>query len=125
MILEALVVGAAIVLAAFVYTKGQERWHVKPRLSKYSINIMGRTEESENMSITLPVFVDETDEEVSKRLESAFLIREKRLEFQNNRLLEAQKAHQAGLEKVRDERLKAAQESTAKLELVQDVKAKN
>lgn len=125
MILEALVVGAAIVLAAVVYTKGQERWHVKPRLSKYSINIMGRTEESENMSITLPVFVDEPEEETTAKLEHAFKIREKRLEFQNNRLLEAQKAHQAGLEKVRDERLKAAKENDAKLKLVEEPKAKN
>ena len=124
MILEALIVGVGLVLAALVYTKGQERWHIKPKVAKYSINVVGRTEESENMSITCTVFGDETEQQITDKLETAYAIREKRLEFQNNRLLAAQAAHKAGLEKVRDERLKASKENDAKLAVVKDVTPK-
>lgn len=104
--ISAFVVALGIVLAAVVYTKGQERWHIKPRVGKYQVAVQGRTEDSESVTISLTVFPEDSEEVVKEKLKGAFEIRESRLQFQNERLLALQAEHKAGLEKARDERLK-------------------
>lgn len=104
--ISALIIATGIVLAAFVYTKGQERWHVKPRMGKFQVNVVGRTEDAETMTISYTLFGDETAEQHNEKIQKAFELREARLKFQNERMLELQAKHKEGLEKARDERLK-------------------
>ena len=104
--MEALILGAGLIIAAIVYVKGQEKFHLKARPGKYSVSVSGRTEDSETMTIVCTIFADDTEEQVKEKIEGAFDLRERRLEFQNNRMLALQEAHKAGLEKARDERLK-------------------
>lgn len=110
MILEAAIIGLGIVLAAWLYTRGQERWHIKPRLAKYQVNVVGKTEDSESMTISCTVFNDDPEDVVKAKIDGAFLLREARLQYQNERILALQKEHQAGLERARDERLKKIEE---------------
>lgn len=93
MILEAIILGIFVFAGLFAAAKVQASYHVKPRLSLFSVNVAGRTEESEQMSIQFPVFVDESRDEVNAKLQAAFKIREDRLKFQNERILELTKAN--------------------------------
>lgn len=122
---ESIIIGISIVLASIIYGWMQSKWHVKPKISRYSVNIVGRTEESESMTITFPVFVDETPTETAAKLNQAFKIREDRLTFQNQRLLAIQEEHKKGLEKARDERLKLVKENETKVEALKEATTKN
>lgn len=120
--MEALILGVGLIIAALIYVKGQEKFHLKARPGKYSVSIAGRTEDSETMTIVCTIFQDDTEEQIKEKIEGAFAMREARLSFQNQRLLDLQAAHKAGLEKARDEKLKAvtAEQEAAKLKLVED-----
>lgn len=117
--MEMLVLGICIVLAAVVIAKSQERYHIKPRISRFNITVLGRTEQDEQMTIQFPIFVDEGVESAKAKLADAFAIRESRLKEQNERLLAAQEEHKRGLEMARDEKLrqiKASEEAAKKVE---------
>lgn len=123
--MEALILGVGLIIAAIVYVKGQEKFHLKARPGKYSVSISGRTEDSETMTIVCTIFQDDTAEQVQEKIDGAFAMRESRLSFQNQRLIDLQAAHKAGLEKARDDKLAAvqAEQEAAKLKLVEPLKS--
>ena len=123
--MEALILGVCLIVAAILYVKGQEKFHLKARPGKYSVSINGRTEEAEQMTIVCTIFDDDTEDKIKEKIEGAFALRESRLSFQNQRLLDLQAEHKAGLERARDEKLKQVQadQEAAKLKLVESNKA--
>lgn len=111
---SASIIALGIILAAVIYTKGQERWHIKPKIGKYQVNVVGKTEEAESVTISLTIFPDDSPQTVKEKLQGAFDIREERLGFQNQRMLDLQAEHKKGLERARDEKLKQVEAEQAK-----------
>lgn len=68
----------------------QKSFHMKPRLGFAQVTVVGNTENSEQMSLTATLFNDESPEEWKKKMEVIFKLREERLHFQNQRMLELQ-----------------------------------
>lgn len=114
---EALIIGAAIVLAAIIKEAFE---YAKLRLGKYSISVQGQTEANEMIGISFPLFGDESSEENKAKIAGAYKIREARLEVQNLRNLEMQKVHQEGLKKVQEDRLAKIKAANAAQAQVKD-----
>lgn len=90
MILESLILGAAVILATYLSNKFKEKYNVKPRIALAQFTVLGKTEESEQVHISGTIFMDESHEEVKSKLDTLYKIREARLQYQNERMIEIQ-----------------------------------
>ncbi len=97
LILAALLLGAGIVAASWISTRNQ----VKPRMALAQFSLVGRTEDSENVTFTTTLFVDETDGVHQERMDKLYALREKRLAFQNERMQALQAEAKAEYEKAK------------------------
>ncbi len=90
MIIEALIIALAIGLAVVFYTKSLRQYNVKPRIALAQFTVLGKTEESEQVHIATTIFKDESHEEVKAKLDAMYKIREDRMQYQNERMIELQ-----------------------------------
>ncbi len=91
-----ILIAATILALAIAYSvKSKESYHLKPRVSFCSVQVLGNTEQSETMSFTAQLFEDEAPEQWEKKINWMLEAREKRLKFQNERLLEIQAEQEA------------------------------
>lgn len=91
MSLEMLMLPISIAFAAIYYAYSKSKYHVKPRTSFAQVALIGRTEDSETLQITVSLFNDETPFQWDQKLKTIYELREKRLKFQNERIQELQK----------------------------------
>lgn len=92
-----MIILAALILGGFIYASVRydasikEKYNVKPRHAFAQVAVIGRTEDAETMQITATLFHDEDSATWKAKLNKVFEIREERLKFQNERLVELQK----------------------------------
>lgn len=114
--MEALIVAVGIVLAAVIYAASKSRYHVKPRVAFAQAAVVGKTEDSETVQFTATLFEDETPGQWDEKMTKLYELREKRLKFQNERMMalqeEAKKAHAELQEKRKSGELPPAKLST-------------
>lgn len=106
-VLPALILASGLVWAAYV----SQAKHIKPRKSFAQVAIIGRTEEGETVQLTVTLFDDETPGVWDQKLNTAYELREKRLKFQNERMLALHAEHRDSI--------------AAKEALVKEAEAKN
>lgn len=83
----------------------------RARLLFSQVHIQGKTEQDEVMDFTISLFEDETADLWEQKLNTAFGLREKRLKFQNDRVLAIMEASKAGIPlKLTDEELAKSKE---------------
>lgn len=83
--------------------------HLKQRPGFAQVTLLGQTEQSETMQFTATLFADETTEAWRKKIKTICELREERLQYQNQRIIDATKA--AMTEKEEMEKKKAELEA--------------
>lgn len=116
--LDYILLPLSIVFAAIYYAYSKSKYHVKPRTAFASVSLIGRTEDSETLQITISLFNDENQAEWEKKLKTIFEMRETRLRFQNERMLAIQEEAKAKFKDIEDERNLQAQAANNKTDNV-------
>lgn len=88
MIIASLILSAAIVFSVLYDAHVKKAYNVKPRIALASVSVAGKTEDSESMQMTATLFTDESSSDWQAKLDTLFKIRENRLEYQNQRIIE-------------------------------------
>lgn len=114
MVLAAIVLGLCIVLAALI----QRSYHVKPRMAKCQVTILGTTEQNEQFHAATTLFEDETAGQQWEKLQSMWDLREQRLGFQNKRAMDLFKESMANQENLSEEQKAALEKLGVKLQAV-------
>lgn len=102
--ISAIVIALSILGAAYLCTKNS----VKPRIAFAQVSVLGTTEQSEQVHLTATLFDDESPAEWQVKLNKLYGIREDRLKFQNERMIEIH-------EKVKKEREVALQNNESEI----------
>jgi len=97
-------------LAVIYYAKSKAQYHVKPRPLFAQITIVGKTEDVETMQLTASLFQDEDEAIWNTKLKKLFEMRESRLRFQNERMMEIQEEMKKQTKVIEAERQQAAME---------------
>ena len=86
-----IIIGLSIFLGLKYAADRNAEFHVKPRVAFAQVGVIGTTEQSEQMQITVTLFDDEPEIVWDSKVKKALKIREARLHEQNLRMLELQK----------------------------------
>lgn len=107
MSLEMILLPISIAFAAIYYAYSKSKYHVKPRALFAQVALIGRTEDSETLQITVSLFQDETQAVWDDKLKKVFEMRESRLKFQNERMLEIAAEAKLKFKEIEETRLEA------------------
>lgn len=116
-----LVLGIFILLSVCINSWSQSRYHVRPRPAFATVTINGITEQSEQMQFTTTLFEDEGEIRWDEKIQKLLLMRESRLQFQNERLLKLQAEVEAEQKKAKEEAKAAAEAEKASSEVAKTV----
>ncbi len=97
MIIAAVIVGVCLVISELI----KKSYHVKPRHALAQFSVQGQTEQSEIVSLTSTLFVDETPGQHREKMDVLYAMREERLKFQNDRMMALQKEAEAEIAKAK------------------------
>lgn len=99
------IIALAIIVATIINAYSKSTYHVKPRLAFAQVTVLGQTENSETMQITATLWKDETAAQHNATVTHLCEIREARLAFQNQRMVDLQAQVQKDVE---DSKLKVS-----------------
>ena len=105
MLIESIVIGLGIILAAVANALIQGRWHLKPKISDYQVTVLGKTEDAETVQISFPLLKGESFDDWKEKLRIGYEIREERLKFQNERMLRLEEEAKKIREAARDAKI--------------------
>lgn len=97
------IIGASIVLSALIISLFQKSYHLKPRVSFATAVVFGKTEDSETVQFSTNLMTDETSGQWDEKLTKLYELREKRLKFQNQRMVDLQEEVLRNARKAKEE----------------------